>query len=617
MLMSAFWYKRHTFALLIGFAMLLATIQSILPAPTALATSLALAAPAETGSISAASQQVPLSLRRKAAQQIEDVRFSSMAPGWEQAQLGSPIRELYRPDVDGVAYYEFPVIVRSQPAGFIILSADEHDYPVAHWSAQGEPPTHLLERQATAEGQPNLKFYKLDALAYAAENSHGELVASSETKLTRIIGLDQAALNASDELSESSWRPDPSESDSDIMGQSGGQLIKTGPVSPTISLKGWDSWEQLKHDYHTSYGVLTESLRRKARSDWNIDRMAAQYGEGLAQGTTYPLALLPGVSDITATGDGVSYVSTRTVRRTGLPPVFTITVLGSEPEATPSLDVKISYTDGQAELLTFFIVPAAPSTSAAADGQGSTAALQSSSTSAWSPWTFYWTGDGKDGNDQRLYSQIAAGQTPNTSSCFSGCGGTAWAMLFGWADNQAAIGNSAWAPRWGIYRQNGGFGTNVGAPRTMDAGVRNMTWEIRNRIGTFCFFSNGATPPWSMDEAAGYLVGRSGASLTTHYNIFGNAEDRLRDYAIKSIKNRHTPAIIGIGLLSHYPLAYGYAVQSRVVHTCIPPNGQPPFTTVCYDYTEYNRWFYVNQGGGSSTGSWVPASTWFAGEIAP
>jgi hypothetical protein len=147
-------------------------------------------------------------------------------------------------------------------------------------------------------------------------------------------------------------------------------------------------------------GVLTESLRRKARSDWNIDRMAAQYGEGLAQGTTYPLALLPGVSDITATGDGVSYVSTRTVRRTGLPPVFTITVLGSEPEATPSLDVKISYTDGQAELLTFFIVPAAPSTSAAADGQGSAAALQSSSTSAWSPWTFYWTGDGKDGNDQ-------------------------------------------------------------------------------------------------------------------------------------------------------------------------------------------------------------------------
>ena len=30
-------------------------------------------------------------------------------------------------------------------------------------------------------------------------------------------------------------------------------------------------------------------------------------------------------------------------------------------------------------------------------------------------------------------------------------------------------------------------------PRTADAGVNAMTWEIRNRIGTFCAFGSGGT----------------------------------------------------------------------------------------------------------------------------
>jgi len=564
----------------------------------------------------AGGQDVPLSLRRRAAQLIEDLRSNDEAAGWEKAYLGSPIRPLYRPDLEGVAYYEFSVVVDDAPAGFLILSTGDHDFPLAHARYSGESPTQELERQAAEKGEYDLKFYKLDALAYAAENSKGELVASTAGGLIKVTGLDPAVIDKPLELSEASWNPDPSESDSTITAQSSGKLITTGPVSSSLEFTGWESWAQLKQGYRESNEVLIESQRREASQDWETERLVAESGEGLTEGTTYPLALLSAeVLDITTAGDGASYVTTEMVKREGLPPVLNITVMRSDPETSMPLDVKISYADGQTELVKFFIAPATLSTSAAADGQARAIAQQaaslSSGTTPWSPWKYHWAADPVVrrvmGLDQRRYSQIPPKSGPNTSSCFSGCGATAWAMLFGWADNQAAIGNRSWAGRFGIYRQNGGFGADAVAPRDPDAGVDNMTWELRQRMGTFCVFGQGATLPWRMDDAAGYLVGRSGIRLDIHYNAVLWKEDRLRDYAIKSIRDRHTPAIIGIGGLGspHYPLAFGYAERSRIVHHWYG------------DTTERERRFIVNQGQGDERADVLPASTWFAGEIAP
>ena len=89
----------------------------------------------------------------------------------------------------------------------------------------------------------------------------------------------------------------------------------------------------------------------------------------------------------------------------------------------------------------------------------------------------------------------------------------------------------------------------------------------------------------------------------------GICEDGLRDKAIASIVNRHTPAIIGTGWLSHYPLAFGYATQQRTVRKCF---------IFCWDETVTDRFFYVNQGwGGGGAGDWVEASTWFCGQLYP
>lgn len=221
-------------------------------------------------------------------------------------------------------------------------------------------------------------------------------------------------------------------------------------------------------------------------------------------------------------------------------------------------------------------------------------------TGVWGPWAQYWAGDV---TAQRLYTQIPPHTGLNTSGCYSGCGATAWAMLFGWASYQAWNGNATWAPHSGIYRVGGGRGAPAQAPLANDAGVNAMTWEISQQVDCFCnpFNDNGATAPWNMGDVSEYLSGRCGARVDTHYNSVGVSEDRLRDFVINSIARRSTPAIIGTGWLEHYPLAWGYSQRGLFDGGTM---------------TSKEEWFYVNEGFGTPS-TWVSTSTWFAGELYP
>jgi hypothetical protein len=217
-------------------------------------------------------------------------------------------------------------------------------------------------------------------------------------------------------------------------------------------------------------------------------------------------------------------------------------------------------------------------------------------------WGYFWAAGGDAA--QPLYDQFQYG------SCQVGCGPVAWAMLFGWGDNQAESGTNAyWAPRTGLYLKDGGRGANDRAPLVMTDGVRNVICELHGEVGTWCVGGNGPTPPGQMDGAVQYLNGRTGTRLDAHWNAFGYHEDRLRDYAGLSIRDRKTPAIIGTGWLTHYPLAYGYAWQNRIVQYC--------FLGFCWTDVVYDRWFKVNQGWGGGGNDWIEGGTWFAGEIYP
>jgi hypothetical protein len=216
-------------------------------------------------------------------------------------------------------------------------------------------------------------------------------------------------------------------------------------------------------------------------------------------------------------------------------------------------------------------------------------------------WDYYWAAGGH--TEQPAYDQFLYG------NCQVGCGPVAWAMLFCWGDYQAENGNSYWAARTGLYKANGGRGANAVAPLTQDSGVENVIEELNGWVDTFCAFGQGATHPSTMPGASGYLSGRTGTRLETHYNIAGIHETRLRDYARDSIKYRDTPAVIGIDWFQHYALAYGYAYQERIVRRCV--------AFVCWDEVVYDRCFYINQGWGGYGNEWITASTWFAGEIYP
>ncbi len=206
--------------------------------------------------------------------------------------------------------------------------------------------------------------------------------------------------------------------------------------------------------------------------------------------------------------------------------------------------------------------------------------------------------------DQPCYCQFGL------EGCFVGCGPVAWAMLICWADYQAAHGNSYWVNRWGLYRQDGGRYADAVAPLQQDTGVENVIRELHGQVGTYCSFGLGATNPWDMPNAWCYLDGRSAASVQVDWNSVGWCEDWIRDRAIDSIVNRHTPAIIGTGWLTHYPLAFGYAWQTRVIrHTVL---------WWSWDEVVTDRQFLVNQGNGDGgVGDWIDASTWFSGQLFP
>ncbi len=582
---------------------------------------------------------LPLDLHRRVAQLVEEMRGTELAPGWELARLGERVRPLYRPDVEGIAYFE----VEIEPAGFVIVSNGDHDFPIPHWDFTGEPVSYDLERQAQAAGKVASKFYKLDTLYYVAEDVQGEQVASIGTPIFKVIGMNPAWLEH-DESMLTTVRVEPiTEIPDDAQAQDVTYHTEvSGPEIAPIEFEPWSSWQQLKTEYVETYHVLLEDWQREASIDWEIEQIVRESGEGLLLGEAYRLALLFPNVRFNTSGEGTRFTEVRLLEQERLPPVLEVIANRMPPEGKVDLDIVLTYDNGITETLKFFVASptAFESTQKQTDGTwyGSLEkplAIQTSSTfleknlpehlyylnsgislwnlatyynpGSWGSWHFYFAGKHQD---QRAYKQI---NIPATGGlCPSGCGATAWAMLFGWADHQAWNGNNYWKPRWGLYRKNGGAypAPDADAPSTQTQGINNITLEIRQDINSFCWYDRSGTYPWNMDDAEDYFKNRTGTKLETDYSTFGITWSGLRDDAISSIRDRKTPAIIGTGWFTHYPLAYGYAWRSRVVSKWC-------FFNWCIEDVEYNRSFYVNQGWGGYKNGWISASTWFVGEIFP
>lgn len=91
--------------------------------------------------------------------------------GWNGARLGRSV-PLYRPDVDGVAYYEFEVA----PEGFVIVATGAHDIPVTSFSHLSPPHSRQLVAQAGPAADA-MRIYRLSDFAYVGEDQSMRKVA--------------------------------------------------------------------------------------------------------------------------------------------------------------------------------------------------------------------------------------------------------------------------------------------------------------------------------------------------------------------------------------------------------------------------------------------------------
>jgi len=226
----------------------------------------------------------------------------------------------------------------------------------------------------------------------------------------------------------------------------------------------------------------------------------------------------------------------------------------------------------------------------------------------------------------RKYAQLGAHMAPSTSQCASGCAATAWAMLFGFHDYEASTNVPRWTSHKGLYKRDGkATGPDAVAPEWMWDGHHGsffststplvgpaaITWELSQILNDFVLAGcapNGEkwTAPVEMGKAHVYLERRNinatlvsdydGASIMTH-------EGKTKAYAV--IKNKQ-PVVIGIGHLSHYPLAVGrdrseYRVWER--------------DNKRWSSKADRRHFVVSMGWGRPSLQTVPYDTWMVGSL--
>src|SRR5918996_120116 len=196
--------------------------------------------------------EVSIELRRLAAEHLESIRGIEMGEGADLAQIVGEVCPLFRPDLEEVAYWEFEVdldpsdgksVITSSalsaqtfseqsesmfPAvgerpknglegtGFIIVATGEHDVPVPHWSLQKAPPSRELEAKGRETGKRIARIYRLDALAYLAEDESGQEVARSGQIPVPVEGLGHDLGRRAGEISSMTAKPQREVDDKEV-----------------------------------------------------------------------------------------------------------------------------------------------------------------------------------------------------------------------------------------------------------------------------------------------------------------------------------------------------------------------------------------------------------------
>jgi hypothetical protein len=349
--------------------------------------------------VRAAQRDVPIEWRRKAAQHLESVRGTPMAPpGSEAAEIVGDACPIYRPDIDAVAYWEFEVSVHGGPRGgeilttsaalatqgladelegglreredaaaadddgagpqeqgrgFVIVATGDHDFPIPHWSLQRPPVSRQLEREA---GSGRIaRVWKLDALAYVAEDERGEIVARCGQTPVPVEAAGGEGGQRAGQMGSLVATPDRSGADGD--GKTTRHSVRrSGPKEPQVRLADPREWAQLKRRYADAFGPALAELRRRARGPWEVDEHARRHGEGVLVGEPFSIGLLHREAAVEVTGEGAALVDLQLEEKAGRGPRVRGKARPSPRGREVEFAVHIRYPGGEAETLRYFLV---------------------------------------------------------------------------------------------------------------------------------------------------------------------------------------------------------------------------------------------------------------------
>lgn len=326
-------------------------------------------------------EKVPVEVWRQAARHLESIRGAGVAPpgspvpvtrggthipigaGTEAASLGAEVCPLYRPDVKGIAYWEFEIVGLKRPvaegltdprvgtgAGFIVVAAGRHDVPIPHWSLDRNAPSRALEAKLE-KGAQAATVYKIDALCYVAEDA-GRKYLSHLGQFPPLVGLPAAAQKLASSPGSARYASAKSSPNDDKPPK----LTATieGRKPPNAKMLPWGSWAKAKQSYGKMFRPQLQAMATRAAARWQIEDQLAKFGEGIHAGQSLVVPLLkPGRAALA--GDGVKLVKLTTLTRR--PPAVQLTALDTETKGEVHFTLELAYADGSSETLPFFVVP--------------------------------------------------------------------------------------------------------------------------------------------------------------------------------------------------------------------------------------------------------------------
>ena len=327
-------------------------------------------------------RDVPLALRRRAAQHLESLRGSELGRRAEGLVFADTAWPLYRPDLEGIAYYELALVhggvqpspiltTRAWPldrppdvlgprpvsrggtsAGFVIVSTGPHDSPIPHWSLERAAPSHQL-REAGGGRDPG-RIYKLDALSYVAEDAAGAAAARVGPAPVLPEGLPHDLTKLRGRISSLiASPPSPIDDDSKATGIEH-RVERREPTEP-IAVAKIEDWKEYRTRYADAFGPALDAHRRAVAPAWETEKALNEFGEGIHPGEPHTVALLDPGAALELSGPGAPFVDIRVLEGPGR---TSVELRGKAPAKPGELDFQlhITHASGEAENLRFFLV---------------------------------------------------------------------------------------------------------------------------------------------------------------------------------------------------------------------------------------------------------------------